>query len=99
MSSLLPLTEENLIGYWLRSALTWRSVEMHRKQIPRYLRRLADQGVTGIPPHRARSRAEAHEFARADNLITLQILQLNQVGVNTERAHHLRNVMAIRPWH
>ena len=96
---MLALSEENLIGYWLRSGLTWRSIEMHRGRIARYLRWLADQGVIGIPPHRASSPVEAREFARADNLISLQILQISGSALGAERAHHLRNFERVRPWH
>lgn len=97
--ALLPLTEANLMNYWLRSGATWRSIEMHRSRLPRYLQWLAEQGVEGIPPHRASSAEEVREFARPDNLISLQILQSNPLTRNSEGAHHLRNHTRIRPWH
>lgn len=97
--ALLPLTESNLISYWLRSGATWQSVEKHRSHLQRYLGWLAERGVEGIPPRRAASWLEARDFALADNLISLQILQLNPLTRRSERAHQLRNHTRIRPWH
>lgn len=98
MGEFLPLSGESLVQYWLRSGVTWPSVEQHQAQLPRYVRWLAMQGVAGVPAYRARSWEEARAFAHADNFITLQMLQVfPSYGVSA--AHHLRNVLGIREWH
>ena len=98
VSNWLPLTEDSLISYWLRSGLTWVSIEQHRERIPRYLLWLREQGVEAIPARRATSSREAHEFARADNLLTLQVLQASRNPAYSGAAHHLRNYLRVRPW-
>jgi hypothetical protein len=98
VSQFLPLSEESLVRYWLRSGVTWPSAQKHRSRLPRYLGWLADQGVTGVPAHRARNWQEAKTFALSDNLITLQMLQVFPSHA-VSAAHHLRNILCIREWH
>jgi len=92
------VSEHNLVAFWRRSGLSERSIEQHRDRIPRYLMWLRAQGLTFIPARRARDSREAYAFAFADNILSLQILQLAKGRERERSAHHLRNFLGIRPW-
>ncbi len=86
---------EDLVRYLIRSGWVYQSVETVRPELPRWVRRLRERGVTSVPNLADRDQWHRWEYTRACNEVNLL---LSQAAGDQATAHLLRNLTGVRPF-